>query len=186
MSRDYNIGLTTSSRSVKSDEQYTPFYAVAPLIENIGHLKGLTVWCPFDHEWSAFVVALKENGFKVINTHLETGQDFFEYEPEQYDLIISNPPFSKKDKVLERLDQLGKPFAILLPINSLQGKRRFKNMQDIQLLYFDDRIGFHKELNTSKAIEGSPFATGYFCKGGVLTKDLIGVKLNKYERALIG
>ena len=50
-----------------------------------------------------------------------------QYEPqEDYDYIISNPPFSKKDAILKKLYELNKPFAVLMPLNVLQGQRRFK------------------------------------------------------------
>ena len=58
-------------------------------------------------------------------------------------------------------------------MNSLQGKSRFKYFsKGIQLLSFDQRIGYHNLDNMEVAIEGSPFATAYFCKD-VLPKDLI-------------
>ena len=95
------------------DENYTPFYAVEPLIKYLSSTP-ITIWCPFDKEWSAYVVRLKEAGHKVIHSHIDNGQDFFTYHPsEPYDMIISNPPFSKKDKILERVYTLDKPFALL-------------------------------------------------------------------------
>lgn len=103
---------------------YTPFYAVDPIIKYIP--KGKIIWCPFDEEWSAFYVHLRELGYRVIRSSLSDEQDFFKYEPEKWDLIVSNPPFSIKDKVLERLYSFQKPFAVLLPLNSLQGKTRYK------------------------------------------------------------
>ena len=42
---------------------------------------------------------------------------------DEWDIIVSNPPFSLKDKVLERLYSFNKPFAILLPLNSKTGLR---------------------------------------------------------------
>ena len=68
--------------------------------------------------------SFRGGGYKVICSHLNNGEDFFTFEPKDYDLIISNPPFSKKDAVIKRLYELGKPFAILLPIQSLQSKER--------------------------------------------------------------
>jgi len=46
-------------------------------------------------------------------------QGFFEYEPERYDFIVSNPPFTRKLEVLSRLYLLGKPFAMVLPLPML-------------------------------------------------------------------
>lgn len=148
--------------------------------------KDAVIWCPFDEEWSAFYQTFKKNGYKVIRSSIREGQDFFEYEPnEKYDVIISNPPFSKKDKVLKRLDKLNKPFAILLPLNSLQGKSRYKVFKNgIQLLTFDARVDFHTNFNMKTYTKGNHFASAYFCRN-VLPKDLIVEKLHKYEKELI-
>jgi hypothetical protein len=75
-----------------SNENYTPDYAVKPILKYIP--KNAVVWCPFDEEHSEYVKLIRENGNKVICSHINTGQDFFEYEPEEkWDVIISNPPF---------------------------------------------------------------------------------------------
>lgn len=107
-----------------------------------------------------------------------------QYTPFYYDVIISNPPFTQKDAVLKRLYELGKPFAILLPLNSLQGVSRYKYFkQGIQILTFDKRIGFHNPENMKEYKKGSSFATAYFCKD-VLPKDLIVEELKEYQKAL--
>lgn len=175
-----NIGVLTAS---KSDELYTPFYAVAPLLKYISTDKH--IWCPFDEEWSAFFQTFRRGGYSVTRSHLNEGKDFFAYEPSDYDVIVSNPPFSMKDKVLERLYQLNKPYAILLPLNSLQGKKRFAYLKDgIQLLSFDERIEYHKPEDMLHTVKGNCFASAYFCKG-VLPRDLILEHLDKYEEPLI-
>ena len=92
-----NNAYLQSNTTVEGDEVYTPFYAVDPLLEFLPKEK-ITIWCPFDEDWSAYVQTFKEKGYNVIYSSIQTGEDFFEYEPkEHYDLIISNPPFSKKD-----------------------------------------------------------------------------------------
>ena len=176
-----NKGYLTSNR--EDNEIYTPFYAVDPIIKYLP--KGKIIWCPFDEKWSAFYVHLRELGYRVIRSSLSDGQDFFKYEPERWDLIVSNPPFSIKDKVLERLYSLQKPFAVLLPLNSLQGKTRYKYFAGgIQLLSFDIRICFHNQKSMEQVIKGSPFASAYFCSN-LLPKDLIVEELKPYERSLI-
>ena len=40
------------------------------------------------------------------------------------DWIISNPPYSNKDEIIERCIEIGKPTVLLLPIESLGGVRR--------------------------------------------------------------
>lgn len=99
------------------DEQLTPAKTVELLLPYIQHLRGKTIWCPFDKDDSQFVKVLRADGFKVVNSHIEYGQDFFEYEPEQWDVIISNPPYHNKRAYWERCLNFGKPFALLLPVN---------------------------------------------------------------------
>lgn len=179
-----NIGYLTCNRTASGDEVFTPFYAVEPLLKYIP--KDRIIWCPFDEEWSAYYQMFKENGYKVIRSSLAEGQDFFTYEPqEHYDIIVSNPPFSKKDRVLMRLDKLNKPFAILLPMNSLQGKSRYQFFKKgIQILAFDARVDFHTNFDFQNYTKGNHFASAYFCRD-ILPNDLILEKLEKYSRPLI-
>ena len=192
-----NKGWLTCDRTTKGDEVYTPFYAVEPLLK---YLKpNSKIWCPFDKDWSAFKQLLEENGHTVFNTFLETNEDgteygnFFEiyddlemHREERFDYIISNPPFSTKDDVLEALYELDIPFMILLPMNSLQGKNRYKYFKNgVQLLCFDARIDYHTNNNFKEYTKGNHFASAYFCKG-VLPKDLIIEELYKYSRPLKG
>lgn len=178
-----NIGYLTSKRTPEVQENYTPYYAVDPIIKYIS--KDKKIWCPFDKEWSAFYQSFKRGGYNVVRSHIDEGQDFFTYEPDSYDIIISNPPFNIKDEILKRLYELNKPFAILLPMNSLQGKTRYEFFKKgIQLLSFDGRIGFHNLDNMDKHIKGNSFATAYFCRD-VLPKDLIIEELIEYEKELV-
>ena len=175
-----NIGYLTSNKN--KDEAYTPYYAANPIIKYIN--PNLVVWCPFDQEWSAYVKLLRENGNKVITSHIDNGYDFFNYEPDYYDIIVTNPPFSCKDEVIKRLYELNKPFAILLPLNSLQGRNRYESFkQGIQLLAFDQRIDFHDPNNMITPNKGTPFASAYFCRD-ILPNDLILERLDKFDRAL--
>ncbi len=180
-----NIGYLSCDRTSAGDEVYTPYYAVEPLLKYIP--KNMKIWCPFDEEWSAFYNTFKENGYKVIRSHISDGKDFFEYIPkETFDVIVSNPPFSKKDKVLKRLYEIDKPFAVLLPMNSLQGQNRYKQFKEgIQLLSFDKRIDYHTNGNFQEYKTGNHFASAYFCKD-ILPRDLIIEELKKYNRPLLG
>lgn len=111
-------------QSEKTDELYTPSYAVQPLLKYLG-INPLKVWCPCDKEESNIVRELKSQGHSVICSHIEEGKDFLKYEPkEEYDIIITNPPYTIKDKIIERCYQLKKPFALLLPLTALEGINR--------------------------------------------------------------
>ena len=140
------------------DEYYTPAILVEPILE---YAKGKTVWCPFDTEKSEFVRLLKANGSEVIWSHLADGKDFFQYEPEEeYDCIISNPPFSRKIEVFERLYDLGKPFAMLMNIECLNyqvvGNMFYNHDSDLQLLIVDKKVSFDGKT--------AMFNSSYFCK----------------------
>lgn len=178
-----NYGIIKANKLDAANEAYTPFYAVEPIIKHIPpHVT--TIWCPFDEEWSAYVRLLTEKGYNVIFSHLVYGQDFFAHEPkEPYDVIISNPPYNIKDKVLARLNKLGKPYAMLLPLATLQGQKRFDDLIGLQALIFDKRIGFHNPMSFDKTIESNYSASIYVCKD-FLERDLIFEKITKFERAL--
>lgn len=115
---------------------------------------------------------------KIIYTHIDEDKNFFYYEPDNYDIIISNPPFSQKDDILKRLYELNKPYAMLLPIPSLQGQARFPYLQDIQYLGFDKRINYYKDEAMTKTQDGVSFGSCYLCKD-FLPKDLIIEELIK-------
>jgi len=167
----------------ESDECYTPYYAVEPILKYIN--SDLKVWCPFDKEESEYVKTLKVNGNKVIFSHIDDGKDFFNYMPdEDFDVIISNPPFSLADDILERLYKIGKPFILLLPLKYLQAKKRGELFVEygLQLLTFDKRIGYYINGDMSKPKEGNYQASSYFC-WRILPKDLIIETLNKEVKA---
>lgn len=160
-----------------SDEQYTPAYAVAPIVKYIP--KNKTVWCPFDTEHSEFVLALRDAGIRVVHSHILTGEDFFAYEPEKWDMIVSNPPFSIKRKVVERCLALGKPFALLLSnlwINSSAPARLFAE-KEMQMLLFDKRIQFTEK-------NAAYFGSSYFCHK-VLPRQIVfeNLERSRFERS---
>ena len=176
-----NKGYLTAGTGKESDEVYTPAYAVKPIIKHISTFfdADATIWCPFDEEDSNFVILLRNAGYNVIASHIKNGQDFFEYEPDvEYDCIISNPPFSIKDKILKRLCELNKPYAILLPLPTLQGQKRFPYLADCQALIFDKRINFFKNKETKEIQKGVAFASIYICRN-FLNKDLIFEELEE-------
>ncbi|HCI30086.1 MAG TPA: hypothetical protein DE117_07940 [Fervidobacterium sp.] len=128
--------------------------------------KKITVWCPFDKENSEYVIFFKELGCNVIYSHIDYGQNFFEYEPEEnYDIIVSNPPFSRKLDVFKRCNELGKPWVMLSNIMCLNYMEIGNYFADnpVQMLIPDKRVSF----------DGNPssFCSGYFCRN-FLGRDL--------------
>ena len=176
-----NIGYLTAKTDKASDEVYTAAFAVKPLLK---YLRGfqqskdreIIVWCPFDLEESEYVKIFQNEGYQVIHSHIEEGKNFFFYEPDEYDIIISNPPFSIKDDIIKHLYELGKPYAILLPIPALQGQRRFPYMTNCQALIFDKRINYYTDKEKKQVQKGVSFGSFYLCRD-FLPKDLIFEKL---------
>ena len=156
----------------ENDELYTPRILVNAIIPFVD--KSYRVWCPFDTDKSEFVLALRENGNKVICSHISDGKDFFKYEPYDYDVIISNPPFTRKLDVFKRLFNLGKPFAMImgLPILNYQEVGEFfcynqldlNDNEQLQLLIVDKKVSFNG--NTSS------FNNSFFC-WKILPQDLM-------------
>lgn len=177
-----NKGYLGSGGTKASDEVLTPRYGVEPIVKHIKDKGYNIIWCPFDDYDSMFVRVLESHGFEVIYSHIDEGEDFFEYEPPVYDCIVSNPPFSIKDKILKRLYDLGRPFAVILPQNALQSIDRV-NMYikyGLEYLGFDRRINYYTkgELNMWKPT--NHFASAYFCKD-VLPKNFILEKLTPIQ-----
>lgn len=163
MSKKMSNWLKTNSFSEK-DEYYTPKILVEPILKYIK--PNSTIWCPFDTENSEFVIAFKELGHKVIHTHIWKGEDFFEIDVPECDYIISNPPFTRKLEVFDRLYEIGKPFAMVmgLPILNYQEVGNFFLDKKLQLLIVNKKVSF--DGNTAS------FNNSYFCYN-MLPEDLI-------------
>ena len=168
--------------SGNNDECYTPDYAVKPILEYIPD--GATVWCPFDTEASEFVRLISKKN-KVIKSHLDDGQDFLQWQPkEDWDMIISNPPFSNKRKFFERALYFNKPFALIMSntwLNDSTPKILFHD-RDLQLLMFDKRMEFNQ--SDGKVNNKITFSSSYYC-GNFLPKQIIMHKLTKPTRQIV-
>ena len=144
-----------------NDECMTPNYGVEPIIKYIP--QNAVVWCPFDKEDSEFVKQIRQAGHKVIATHIDNGEDFYTYEPnEHWDCIISNPPFTNKRLIFERALSFNKPFALIMSntwLNDSAPKQLFKD-RDLQLLMFDKRMKF---MNNGKVQNKITFSSSYYC-----------------------
>jgi len=176
------MGVMNRLNGIKLNDLWkTPSYAVKPLLP---YLKpGSHILCPFDRRESAFVETLLEAGHIVTRSHIDYGEDFFDYRPDflNVDYIISNPPYSIKDKVFEHLFYLGKPFAMLMTCNGLfEGKRfdLFKNKK-LEIMWLKPRVAFLDE--TGKPQKSPPFASCYVCHR-VLPKAHIFVEMEKEAR----
>lgn len=162
-----------------NDEFYTPKYAIKPILKYIK--PNSTIWCPFDTEQSLFVQIFKDNWNSVIATHLETETDFFKCKVPKCDYIISNPPYSLKTEVFEKLFKLDIPFAMLVGVVGLfESKKRFNIFADnnFEIMYFDKRIAYFRSYDEQKPSLNPPFSSVYICKN-MLPKQIVFEKVNK-------
>ena len=149
-----------------NDEFYTPEYAIQPILKYIKPKS--TIWCPFDREESLFVKELKTMGHKVVYSHIDYGQDFFNVDAPNCDYIISNPPYSIKGEVLEKLFIIGKPFAMLVGVVGLfESQKRFDMFKNnnFEIMYMNRRVAYFKSYDEQKPSLNPPFSSVYICKG---------------------
>ena len=143
-----------------NDECWTPKEAVTPILKYIP--QNATIWCPFDTETSRFVQEISKTN-PVTYSSIHTGQNFYTYEPPQWDILISNPPFTNKRKIFERALSFGKPFALIMSntwLNDAAPKQLFKH-HELQLLMFEERIKF---ITPGQQQQNKiTFSSSYYC-----------------------
>lgn len=155
-----------------TDEIYTPKYALNPLLP---YLKD--EWKIWECAWGKGAIAshLGFYGYKVVGCE---ENDFLKDDDlPNFDVLVTNPPYSKKDKFLKRAYELNKPFAFLMPLTTLEGIKRgdlFKKY-GLQLIIPNRRINF---ITPNKG-SSSWFATAWFTWKLNLPKDIMFVELKR-------
>jgi hypothetical protein len=129
----------------KFDNLYTPVEAILPLLKYIPQ-NIQTIWECCDSGNSLITKTLTDYGWDVLSSDIVTGKDFL-LDFDQYvttaDMIITNPPYSKKNQFLEKCYQYNKPFALLLPLTALEGIKRGQMYNNgISVIVLDKRIDF--------------------------------------------
>ena len=162
--------------SKKEDDYQTPNEALDYLIPFIN--KDWIIWeCACGK--GNILNYLKEKGFDIIGTDKETN---FLTNEIHCDVIITNPPYSLKDEFIDRCYRLNKPFALLMPLTSLEGQKRgaLYRQFGLQLIIPDKRINFEhaKGINS-----GAWFQTAWFCWGFKLQNDLMFISSKTMKNA---
>lgn len=163
-----------------NDEFYTPDYAITPIMKYVAPPPAV-IWCPFDTEESLFVKRFREAGYTVVATHIQDGFDFFKIEVPNCDYIISNPPYSIKGDVFNRLFEIGKPFAMLVGVVGLfESQKRFEMFRDndFEIMYMNRRIAYFKDYTEKKPSLNPPFSSVYVCSG-MLPKTIVFEEIEK-------
>lgn len=126
---------------------------------------------------------MRDAGHKIIATHLDGGHDFFKTTPPQgaVDYVISNPPYSCKGEVLNRLFELDIPFAMLVGVVGLfESQKRFEMFKnnDFEIMYFNKRIAYFKNYDDEKPSLNPPFSSVYVCHK-MLPQQIVFEEINK-------
>lgn len=110
------------------------------------------------------VHALRSFGYQTVFSDILFGQDFLSYQPQNWDCIVTNPPFSIKQQFLNRAYMLGKPFALLLPLTTFETEKRQRLFREngLEVIFFNPRINFE---TPSGGESRSWFATAWFTWG---------------------
>ena len=103
---------------------------------------------------------------KLNNNVIHQDIDFFKnYDNLIYDIICSNPPFTLKKKILQKLKELEKPFMLLVPLDTIDRQyfqKIFSNDLDkLTLFFLPKRIDFINNENEYQPYRLSCIFIGY-------------------------
>jgi hypothetical protein len=151
----------------KNDDHYN---TTKNMWESISHLipKDKILFEGFmkDNYSSKSVLILRELGFDVVG---DPTIDFFGEIP-KYDILISNPPYSIKKKIFERLSVLNKPFILILPISTITKQfTKCLERDKLQMIIPSKRMQFEK---AGVELSRCWFDTCYLCYKINLERDI--------------
>lgn len=135
------------------DACQTPAYAIDPLLPYLQ--EQWIIWESAAGEGRLVEALYNSISSEVIVSDILTGQNFFDYTPEQhFDCIVTNPPYSLKYRWLERCYALGKPFALLVPVETLGAKTAQEMFREhgVEIMLLDQRVNFQMPY---KGFEGT-------------------------------
>lgn len=155
----------------KCDDYDTPLYIWEMLLDYLDLGKDTIIYDPFYNDG----IAKTYLGKLGYNNVIHEKEDFFQnYEKYNYDIIISNPPYSIKQNILKVLYQIDKPFVLIVPtaiISKLYLKNIFKDDIDkVQYIIPNRRLQF--EVNGYNQ-RRTPFDTIFFCYKLELQRDIV-------------
>lgn len=133
-----------TNASDERDRCQTPPYAVRPLLPYLP--KDKIIWEPAAGE-GHLARALQSVGYEVTITELLRGQNYFEptHRPAMWDIQVTNPPWSTKYEWLAEAYRMGKPFALLVPLDTIAAGKEAQPLfkkHGIEVMLLNRRIDF--------------------------------------------
>lgn len=165
--------------SAEMDRCYTPPYALDPLLPYLD--PNLVVWEPAAGD-GRLAATMRLCGFHVMESEIQRDpkQNFFHYQPAVcWDIQITNPPYSIKDQWIKRSYGLGRPFALLMPLETLGGEKynSWFERYGMELIIVNPRINFYMP-NAGYTGGGAQFPTAWFTWGLEIGRDITYAKIN--------
>jgi hypothetical protein len=154
-----------------NDDYCTPPETWYNIAEYLPKGYGVEVWESFYNPDSTSAETLRDLGCKVVCEDV----DFVNHKLGTH--IVTNPPFSCKEAVFNRLAELDMPFIVLIPSHSMCAryiKRHFKNK--LQIIIPNTRLHYmkkDKETGERFTLKRTPFDSVYMCYKMGLPRDVI-------------
>lgn len=161
------------------DSCQTPPEALDPLLPYVP--REWAIWEPAAGE-GLLVDGLYDAGFAHVRaSDILTGHNFFQFIPATWDCLITNPPYSIKYKWLERCYALRKPFALLLPVETLGAKTAQALFREhgVEIIFMDQRINFKMPYAGWQG-GGAQFPTAWFTWGLDIGRELTFARMADY------
>ena len=133
---------TRKKQEFHNDDQYNTTPEIWEMISHLIPKDKILFEAFLKDNWSSkSAIILRDMGFNVVGNPTI---DFFNELPE-YDIIVSNPPYSMKKKIFQRLAVLDKPFILILPISTITKKFvKVLERDKIQMIIPSKRMQFEK------------------------------------------
>ena len=161
-----SITLTPQKNYKKDDDYETTEYIWGLIKTYLSNYS--TIYEPFYCNGKSGEIFTKF-GFDCIHKD----EDFFEnYNNYDYDIIVSNPPFSIKKQIFHTLKEIDKPFIMIAPISVITKvyfREKYENT-DITILIPKKRMQFSKN---DVVQGGSWFDSVFICYKLGLDKEII-------------
>ncbi len=141
-------------KQTNKDHVATPRWVVENIYDVIDINSFKSIWFPFNNYDSEFKLKAEELRLQYKATHIfdDCRNDFYTtLPPANCDLLISNPPFSEQNNIIEKtfdLIEKGliKSFCLLLPLSTLETEKRAKMYEKysdkLSVMVFKKRIKF--------------------------------------------
>lgn len=180
------------------DDCQTPAYAVEPLFP---YLHVGRIWEPAAGK-GRLVTALSHAGYAVRGTDIHGFQggvatDFLDEFSEKitfpaaishgrgFDCIVTNPPYSLKAEFTARCIALGKPWALLMPVEWIGTAecQRLIGPIEFEWILLDKRVDFEMPRK-GFAGRGAQFPVAWYTSGLGVGRPITFARLNKPKRSV--